>query len=93
MPYLCAFRYVRRCNMVTATLTSKGQLTIPREVRVNLGLSAGDRLDFVRMDDGNYAIVPACQSIRTLKGIIPRGPRPVSLEEMDAAITAGVRDA
>ena len=58
--------------MVTATLTSKGQVTIPREVRASLGLSAGDRLDFVRLDDGNYAIVPATQSIRSLKGVIRR---------------------
>jgi antitoxin PrlF len=79
--------------MATATLTSKGQVTIPSEVRVSLGLSAGDRLDFVRMDDGNYAIVPASQSIRTLKGVVPRPPRPVSLEEMAAAITAGAQGA
>jgi AbrB family looped-hinge helix DNA binding protein len=77
--------------MVTATLTSKGQVTIPREVRASLGLSAGDRLDFVRLDDGNYAIVPATQSIRSLKGVIRRPGRPVSLEEMEVAISAGAQ--
>jgi AbrB family looped-hinge helix DNA binding protein len=79
--------------MATATLTSKGQVTIPSEVRVSLGLSAGDRLDFVRMDDGNYTIVPASQSIKSLKGVIPRPPRPVSLEAMEAAIEAGAQGA
>ena len=75
--------------MATATMTSKGQLTVPREVRASLGLSAGDRLDFIRMEDGNYAIVPASRSIRSLKGILAPIDRPISLEEMDAAIAAG----
>ena len=75
--------------MPTATLTSKGQLTLPREVRAALGLSAGDRLDFVRMDDGAYAIVPASRSVRSLKGVLPSRDGPVSLEEMQIAIGAG----
>jgi antitoxin PrlF len=77
--------------MVAATITSKGQVTLPREVRSNLGVAAGDRLDFVRLDDGNYAIVPASHSIRSLKGVIPQPATPISLEEMDAAIEAGAR--
>lgn len=72
--------------MATATITSKGQITLPREVRVNLGVSTGDRLDFIRLDDGNYAVVPASHSIRSLKGVIPRPSRPVSLDDMQAAI-------
>ena len=78
--------------MATATVTSKGQVTLPREVRTNLGVSAGDRLDFIRMDDGNYAVVPASHSIRALKGVIPRPARPVSLDDMQAAIDEGARD-
>ena len=77
--------------MATATITSKGQVTLPREVRATLGVSAGDRLDFVRMEDGNYAIVPASHSIRSLRGLLPRLERPVSLEEMDAAIADAAR--
>ncbi len=79
--------------MATATLTSKGQVTIPREVRISLGVGAGDRLDFVRLEDGNYAIVPASHSIRSLKGVLRRPARPVSLEEMQAAIEKGARGA
>jgi AbrB family looped-hinge helix DNA binding protein len=75
--------------VATATISSKGQVTLPREVRASLGLSAGDRLDFIRLEDGNYAIVPASHSIRALKGLLPRRERAVSLEEMDAAIEAG----
>jgi len=79
--------------MPTATLTSKGQITLPREVRTSLGVATGDRLDFIRMDDGAYAIVPASHSIRSLKGVLPRPVRPVSLDDMEAAIEAGARGA
>ena len=77
--------------MPTATIGSKGQVTLPRAVRADLGVSAGDRLDFVRLDDGNYAIVPASRSIRALKGVIVRPEKPVSLEEMEAVIAAAAR--
>jgi antitoxin PrlF len=77
--------------MATATLTSKGQVTIPREVRIALGVGTGDRLDFVRLEDGNYAVVPASHSIRSLKGVLPRPAKAVTLEEMQAAIEVGAR--
>ena len=75
--------------MTAATLTSKGQLTLPKDVRVALGVGPGDRLDFVRMEDGNFAVLPATQSVKTLKGIIPKPKKAVSLEEMDKAIARG----
>lgn len=75
--------------MATATLTSKGQLTLPREVRAALGVSTGDRLDFVRLEDGAYAIVAATGSVRSLKGVVAPPPGPVSLEDIEAAIAAG----
>jgi AbrB family looped-hinge helix DNA binding protein len=75
--------------MPTATITSRGQITIPRRVRSDMGIEAGDRIDFIRMEDGHYAVVPTAHSIRSLKGIIPRPDRPVSLEDMQAAIEAG----
>jgi len=76
-------------SVPTATITSKGQVTIPRKVRTDLGVSAGDRIDFVRLDDGNYAIVSAGCSVRSLKGLLARPVKPVSLEDMEAAIQAG----
>ena len=76
--------------MATATVTSKGQLTLPKEVRVALGLGPGDQVNFVRMEDGNYAVLPATHSVKTLKGLLRRpGRKPVSLKEMDKAITQG----
>ena len=76
--------------MATATVTSKGQLTLPKEVRIALGLGPGDQVNFVRMEDGNYAVLPATHSVKTLKGLLRRpGRKPVSLKEMDKAITQG----
>ena len=73
--------------MSTATVTSKGQITIPVEVRSELGVSAGDRVEFIELGKGRFAIVPATRSIKELKGIFKgRRRKPVLIEEMDAAI-------
>jgi AbrB family looped-hinge helix DNA binding protein len=73
--------------MSTATLTSKGQITIPAKVRAELGVSAGDRVEFIELGKGRFAIVPATKSIKELKGIFKgRRRKSVSIEEMDAAI-------
>ena len=75
--------------MSTATITSKGQITIPVEVRREMGVSVGDRVDFVRMEDGHFAVVPASHSVKSLKGVLKRPSKPVSLEAMQKAIRAG----
>ena len=75
--------------MAAATLTSKGQITIPVQVRTALGLDAGDRVEFVELEKGQFAIVAATRSVRELKGMIRKPKRPVSIEEMDAAIAWG----
>lgn len=77
--------------MSAATLTTKGQLTLPKEVRAALGVGPGDRVEFVRMEDGNYAVMAATQSVKTLKGLIPKPRKPVTLADMDAAIARGAK--
>ena len=73
--------------MAIATLTSKGQITIPAQVRDALGLEAGDRIEFVEQEKGKFAIIPATRSVRELKGLFRgRRSKPVSIEEMNAAI-------
>ena len=72
--------------MPSATLTSKGQVTIPKEVREALGLETGDRIDFVAERPGEYKVVPATRDIRDLKGIVPKPKKPVTVEEMNRAI-------
>lgn len=76
--------------MAVATITSKGQITIPARVRTALGVDAGDRVEFVEVEKGQFAIVAATLSVRELKGLF-RGKRskPVSVEEMNAAIARG----
>lgn len=69
-----------------ATLTSKGQITIPKAVRDALQLRTGDRLDFVVQTDGTVRVLPIKGSVKSLKGILPRPVRPVTLEEMEQAI-------
>jgi AbrB family looped-hinge helix DNA binding protein len=77
--------------MRTATLTSKGQLTVPKNVREAMGVGPGDRVAFVLMEDGNFAVMPATQSVTSLKGLIPKPKKPVSLEDMDRAIARGAK--
>ncbi len=77
--------------MTTATITSKGQLTLPKDVREAMSVGPGDRVDFVRMEDGNFAVLPATHSVKSLKGIIPRPKKAVSLADMDKAIARGAK--
>lgn len=72
--------------MTTSTLTSKGQITLPKQVREELGLSTGDRVDFVMGPNGIYSLVPVKRSVVALKGIIKQPRKAVSLAAMDAAI-------
>jgi len=81
--------------MATATITSKGQITIPARVRTELGVEAGDRIEFVKIGEGEFAIIAATRSIRELEGRF-RGKvkKPVSIEEMNTSIArraAGLR--
>jgi AbrB family looped-hinge helix DNA binding protein len=74
--------------MSTATMTSKGQVTIPLEVRQKLGLDAGDRVEFVEIAAGEFMIKPAIDDVRALKGLLPKPAKPVSVEAMNDAIRA-----
>ncbi len=69
-----------------ATLTSKGQITIPKAVRDTLKLHVGDRLEFLVDADGSVRIVPATRSVTELKALLPRPARALSLAEIDAVI-------
>ena len=73
--------------MPTSTLTSKGQLVIPKAIRDRLKLEAGDRLDFIIQEDGDVLIRPVAEDVRQLKGLLHRPSRPpVSVEEMNRVI-------
>lgn len=77
--------------MAAATLTSKGQTTIPKEIRDFLGIGPGDKLDFVVESDGRVILRPANLDVRQLRGMLKRsGRKAVTLEEVDKAIAVGV---
>jgi len=73
-----------------ATLTSNGQITIPKQARNALQLDTGDRVEFIIDDDGRLFILPVTRSVKTLKGMLQKPASPVSLEEMDEAIAQAV---
>ncbi len=72
-----------------ATLTSKGQLTLPKRVRHELDLHAGDKLDFVLKSDGIIEVVPLKQPAAKLRGMLPKPRKAVTLAQMKAAIRRG----
>lgn len=75
--------------MPIATLTSKGQLTLPQAVRDALGLQTGDKVDFVPQADGGFRVLALRKDVRELKGrFAGRAAGPVSPEDMSAAIEA-----
>ena len=74
--------------MSTATLTSKGQVTVPVGVRQAMKLDTGDRVEFIEVAPGRYEFVAATLPVTALKGIFGTGTatKPVSVEQMNAAI-------
>lgn len=80
--------------MSTATVTSKGQITLPKELREELreelGLEAGSAVAFIRESEGVWRIAPSAGSVCGLIGILHDPNRsPMSIEEMNEAIADG----
>lgn len=69
--------------MTTATITSKGQITIPKEVRDSLRIGAGDRVTFLIREDGVVELRPETIDLADLYGILAPARRKVSVEEMN----------
>ncbi|MCU7937443.1 MAG: AbrB/MazE/SpoVT family DNA-binding domain-containing protein [Candidatus Thiodiazotropha sp. (ex Dulcina madagascariensis)] len=74
--------------MSAATITSKGQITIPKEIRDSLDLHTGDKINFIIDDQGKVSFVPATRNVTTLKGIVTKPDKPVSIEDMKATVRA-----
>jgi len=73
--------------MSTATLTSKGQITIPVAVREALHVGTGDRIEFVEVEPGRFELVAATGSVASLKAMFGAPPKQVSIALMNEAIT------
>lgn len=78
--------------MPAATLTTKGQLTLPKAIRERLGLYPGDRVEFRVTENGEVLVEAATVDLRDLRGALKWEGPPVSVEEMEAAVRrAGTR--
>ena len=74
-----------------ATVTSKGQITIPVAIRNALGVRPGDRIQFIEMAPGQFEMLVANNDVNALKGMI-KTDRKVSIEEMNEAIASRGND-
>jgi antitoxin PrlF len=75
--------------MPTATVRNEGQITIPREVREALGLTAGHRVAFQIREDGVVEMRPDTVDLMALYGIVKPSVKGVTLADMDEAIRRG----
>jgi antitoxin PrlF len=79
----------------SSTMTSKGQVTVPADIRERLGIKAGDRLDFHLADSGTLTIVPVkrrsiFEDFHEVQ--LPSRGRAVSRNDVDNAIAATVAE-
>ncbi len=78
--------------MSTATITSKGQITISKSVRERLGVSSGDRVGFVEMENGSFQLVVSTRDVHSLKGSVPKLKRAVSTGAMKKTIETRLKN-
>ena len=72
--------------MDESTLSSKGQVTIPKTIRTRMRLKTGDRLRFVVEADGSVRLAAATRDVSTLRDVLPPPKRRATLEDIDKAI-------
>jgi AbrB family looped-hinge helix DNA binding protein len=79
--------------MTQATLTTKGQVTVPKAIREQLHLRAGDRIDFIVNESGEAVIRRVSCEAKEIRGILAhRGSTPITIEQMDEAVSQRFRN-
>ncbi|TAE55529.1 MAG: AbrB/MazE/SpoVT family DNA-binding domain-containing protein [Nostocales cyanobacterium] len=79
--------------MASATITTKGQVTIPKEIRDYLNLDTGSKVDFVIDENGIVKLIPLNIPLKKLSGILHReGMKSATLEEMEQTISEAASD-
>ena len=79
--------------MALSTLTSKGQITLPKSIRDRLGLRAGDKLDFHAEDDGSIRVVPVSRTVAEVFGVLAeKAKRPYSTAGMKRKLARSFRE-
>ena len=80
--------------MALATLTTKGQVTVPKKVRDSLHLRAGDKLEFIVTKDGRAILKPVTKKVDDVFGSLYRAEqKPVSVKEMNDSVKRSLRKA
>ena len=74
--------------MPIATVTSKGQVTIPKEIRDACHIKAGTELLFIHQPDGTITVRPRTRDLRDMIGML-KATRHATIEDMNEAIAAG----
>ena len=74
--------------MITGTISSKGQITIPKKIRELLKVEVSDKIVFIPLENGKVMISAKQNPATALFGMLKhkRPAKPVSLEEMESAI-------
>jgi antitoxin PrlF len=72
-----------------ATVTSKGQVTLPAEVRRRLKIKPGSKLEFIIVDQEKLEVIPVMERVTSLKGMVPKPKKTLSLADMEMAIARG----
>jgi len=72
--------------MATSTITTKGQVTIPKQIRTLLNIDKGDRVEFLVDDSGTVTLWPVTTDVTELKGLVCKAEKYVSLKDMKNAI-------
>jgi AbrB family looped-hinge helix DNA binding protein len=80
---------IEEVRMSTATITSKGQITIPKEVRDALGLDTGHRVAFLLREDGVAEMRPENMDLMSLCGVLKPSVKGVTVEDMKEAVRQG----
>lgn len=75
--------------MATATITSKGQITLPKQIRERLGVKTGDRIAFRERSDGSIMVEADTVDLLDLFGMLKPRRRGITLKDMEAAIRRG----
>ena len=70
-------------QQITRTLSAKGQVTIPKQVREQLGIEAADKVTFVIDDAGRVELRPTNYQWKDLRGVIPPVPGKESIDFRD----------
>lgn len=79
--------------MSVSTLTSKGQVTIPQDVRERLHATAGDKLSWEFQEDGSVVVRKvARRTVAEMAGLLGKPTRSATLEDMDRGIAAHLRE-